>query len=331
MIFSNILLAALLAPAHGEEVVPDEVAVSSSLPGYLALSPNINDFGRFADGGADGNWYIGFNNAWIVKLPPAPSGEFSRAFIGAKIGRAKTRPNPAKPWLRDLIKGKIYMAVSQTPEFSSEQSYFLTETSDIPIEADPDSYVPGIDSSQWFWAAVPPAMISYTQPNYLIVWSPTEYFLSASSSPILAAAEAEKSSSRESLAWNNHSILGVPPRSAAGALETPLNNLHPALAIKLVPPGEDEVSVSEFSTRKEGKNVLVQFSTGGENIAEAWVEISRDQLDWERVSSIRRRQPFIFTLPADKVSTPGWYLRGAARDVSGDVGTSAPEMIPYAQ
>src|SRR3989339_2218179 len=92
----KIIFAILLLPASARAV--STVSTSTILPTYIALQQNINDFGRFADGGDDANWYIGYNNAWIVKLPPAPMGDFGRAYIGAKIGRAKTRPSPRKSW-----------------------------------------------------------------------------------------------------------------------------------------------------------------------------------------------------------------------------------------
>ena len=115
-------LIILLAAGAGAQPLPSS-STSTILPAYVALGPNLNDFDRFADGGPDANWYVGYNNAWIVRLPPAPAGDFPRAFIGAKIGRAKTRPNPKKPWLRELIPGKIYIGVSQNPWFSTEQSF----------------------------------------------------------------------------------------------------------------------------------------------------------------------------------------------------------------
>ncbi len=303
-------------------------STSTILPTYLSLAASINDFGRFADSGSDANWFIGFNNAWIIKLPPAPLGDFSRAFIGAKIGRAKTRPNVDKPWLRELIAGKVYMGVSQTPSFTAEQSFFLAETSDLPLEPDAHAYLEGVGGSDWFWAEVPRAMVSFSQPNYLIVWSPTQHFVRASSAPILAAAPVEDSSPRETRAWNNHSISGVPPRNAATALETPINSIYPALAIKLVPSGSEEIAVTEFSAQRAGKRYVASFSVSGENIDEAWVESSRDQLDWERITRLQRRQPFLFSLPADKVGA-GLYLRGAARNVSGVTGQSEPSVVPY--
>jgi hypothetical protein len=333
MIFNIFASFAFALTAHAApDGLPPAFPRSQVVPSFVSLAPNPHDFTRFADGGPDANWYVGFNNAWIVKLPPAPQGEFERAFIGAKIGRAKTQPNASKPWVREIIPGKIYMGISQTPAWTSEQSYFLADTNDVPADADPQARVDGVGSAEWFWAEVPLSMISFTSPNYLIIWSPSNYFTRASSAPILAAAETDEPGTREARAWNNRSIQGVPPRSAATSLETPINNIIPALAIKLAPPGPDEsaVSVNDLSLAHPGKRVLVRFSAAGEDISEAWVEVSRDRLDWERISKIQRRPPFVFSLAAEKSPAPGLFLRGAARDVSGAVGYSDPKMIPYA-
>ncbi len=335
MIFYISLLAATLlttpASASAPDGLPPVLSTSVVVPTLLTLAPTANDFSRFADGGPDANWYVGFNNAWIVKLPPAPVGEFQRAFVGAKIGRAKTRPNPDKPWIREIIPGKVYVGISQTPAWTSEQSFFLSETADIPADADPQARVDGVGAAEWFWAEVPLSMVSFTAPNYLIVWSPSNYFTRASSAPILAAAEPDDNTPRETRAWNNRSILGVPPRNAANSLETPINNIYPALAIKLVPPGPDEpaVSVNDLTVAHVGKRLVVRFSGAGEDVVDAWVEASRDRLDWERVSKLQRRPPFVFSLPAEK-SPAGLFVRGVARDLSGAVGYSEPYMIPYA-
>jgi hypothetical protein len=336
MIFLNIILAAQLSAGPVSAAAPDGLPVSLStsvvVPTYVTLAPTVHGYTRFADGGPDANWYVGFNNAWIVKLPPAPAGEFQRGFIGAKIGRSKTRPNPDKPWIREIIPGKVYMGLSQTPSWTSEQSFFLAETSDIPADADPQARVDGVGAAEWFWAEVPMSMVSFTSPNYLIVWSPSNYFTLASSAPILAAAELDEPGTREARAWNNRSILGVPPRSTANSLETPITNIVPALAIKLVPPGPDEpaVSVNDLTLARAGRSVLVRFSAAGEDVTEAWVEVSRDRLDWERISKLVRRPPYVFTLSPEKSPGPGLYVRGVARDVSGAVGYSDPAMIPYA-
>lgn len=324
--FSIITVLAPLGLAADPEIGESS---SPTLPTYLALSANIHDFTKFADGGDDSNWYVGFNNAWIVKLPPAPLGEYAHAFIGAKIGRAKSRPLPNKPWLRELIDGKIYMAISQQPSWTAEQSFFLAETGELPREPDPQAHIDNVGGSEWFWAEVPLALVSLSKPNYLIIWSPTSFFVRPSSAPILAAAPLDEKTPEPS-AWNNHSLSGVPPRNPNASLETPLNNISPALAIKLVPPSSNEVSVFEFFSTAAGRKHVVGFSVGGENVVEAWVETSRDQLDWELLTRVQRRPPFLFTLGPDRYPAPGAYLRGAARDLAGNVGHSDPFPVPYA-
>ena len=334
MILLNIILTAAL-PVSAAITPADDLAPALStsviVQTYVTLAPTVHDYNRFADGGPDANWYIGFNNAWIVKLPSAPAGEFARAFIGARVGRAKTRANPEKPWIRETIPGKVYMGLAQTPAWTSEKSFFLASTGELPVEADPQSSVENVGAAEWFWAEVPLAMVSFSRPNYLIVWSPTNFMTLASSAPILAGADVEESSSvRESRAWNTRSILGVPPRFAVNSLETPINNIMPALALKLVPPGPDEpaITISDLSLARVGRRILARFSAAGEDVTEAWIESSRDRLDWERVSKRQRRPPYVFSM--DKNLPPGLWLRGAARDISEAIGYSEPSMIPYA-
>jgi len=333
MIFLNsILLAALTASAATPaDSLPTSLSTSSIVPTYVTLAATVHDYTRFADGGPDANWYIGFNNAWIVKLPTPPAGDFTRAFIGARVGRAKTRANPEKPWIHETIPGKIYMGISQTPSWTAEQSVFLAGTEEIPAEPDPQAQVDGAGAAEWLWAEVPLSLVNLNGPNYLIIWSPSNYMTHASSSPILAGSDVEDSSvAREARAWNNRSIMGVPPRSSATSLETPINNIMPALALKLVPPGPEEpaVTISDLSLARAGRRIVARFSAAGEDVSEAWVELSRDRLDWERISKRQRRPPFVFSI--DRNLGPGLWLRGTARDASGAIGSSDPIMIPYA-
>src|SRR5207244_350304 len=122
---------------------------------------------------------------------------------------------------REPIPGKIYMAISQIPAFSSEQSFFLVDTFDIPREPDPRVYIPGTGHSQWFWAEIPIGLVSTKAPNYLIIWSTTDDFTSAANAPILAAGELRKTPGTDTppQAWLNQSIQGVPPRVANTTLE----------------------------------------------------------------------------------------------------------------
>ncbi|PCI37576.1 MAG: hypothetical protein COB53_06255 [Elusimicrobia bacterium] len=302
-----------------------ETITDAPLPSYLSLSDDLSHFGRFADGGSDSNWYIGFNNAWIVRLPPRPAGEFSRAYIGAKIGRAKTRPKKKRPWERTVISGKVYMAVSQRPAFSSDQSFFLAETADIPLETHASIYMRGAGKSEWFWAEVPLKLISRDRNNYLIIWSPTREFRDSQRSPILAAAKSQ-STNEDVSAWNNHAILGVPPRSENSALQTPIN-LKPALAIKLVPVNEESVTITAFETLSQESELISRFSVVGRDIENVWLEMAPDELEWTRVSSYIRHSPYALQIPRSIIPSKGAYLRAVARDAYGNEGQSASVYV----
>jgi len=289
----------------------------------MSLAENINDFGRFADGGSDSNWYVGFNNAWIVKLPPAPAGEYARAFIGAKIGRAKSQSVSDSPWERARIPGKIYMAVSQTPSFGSDQSFFLIDAADIPAEPDANVNVPGTGHSEWFWTEVQVSQVSVERPNYLIVWSPTRDFRDAAHSPILAGlAAASEKGPPEPVAWNNHAIQGVPPRSDNGALQVPIMNIRPALAIEMVAGNGRTVRVADLSAKTAGDDVIVRFTVEGKDVDLSWVELSQDELEWRRVSGYMRCPPYVFTLSRSLIPARGAYIRARARDIAAAEGRS---------
>lgn len=295
-------------------------------PLFISLADSIHDFGRFADGGSDSNWYVGFDNAWAVKLPPVPEGRWTRVFIGAKLGRAKTVPKRDKPWEHRVLPGKIYIGVSQRPAFSSEQSFFLAETNDIPVEPHESLYLPGAGKSEWFWAEVPKSLVSTERSNYLIVWSPAREFRSADTSPILAAADSARQGT-EPQAWNNHAIQGVPPRQEEGALPVPIT-LKPALAIKLIPASASRVTVSAFNATTGPDRVLARFSAEGRDVELSWVEASQDQLEWSRVSGYRRSPPYLFSVPLEAVAGKGAWLRGVARDNWANEGASAPLWVP---
>lgn len=284
------------------------------MPVIVSLASNINDFGRFADSGPDENWYVGYNNAWIVELPPAPIGEYSRAFIGAKIGRAKTRPKAGgRHWEREVVPGRIYIGISGTPSFAPDRGLFLVDAKDIPLETDSRYYTPGSGESQWFWREVPAGMVSFSGPNYLIVWSPDRWLTATSSAPVLAALE-QRSNGEDPKAWNNRSIGGVAPRRQEGTLETPIGSLKPALAIKLVPPNDGAVAVHECAAKLLGEDLVYSFSVEGESIEGAWLESSADQLDWERFSRVIRKPPFFLTIARDQLPPRGAYVRAVARD-----------------
>src|SRR5206468_2135465 len=97
-------------------------------PLFIADLPNPNDFGLFANGGWDGNWYIGYHTCWVQKLT-VPDGSYKRAFIGVKLGRMKNYQPPGKaPWEKKSDEGEIYMAISGTASWSRAQSFLVTGT-----------------------------------------------------------------------------------------------------------------------------------------------------------------------------------------------------------
>src|SRR5258708_3539384 len=146
LLFAFCILTFALQPARSEPV---------DYPVFVAKVPNPNDYSLFANSGWDGNWYVGYNTCWIKKLPPIPPGDYTHAYIGAKLGRMKLLVNPKNIWDKQPIPGSIYMGISSTAAWSRDRSFFLTSTEMIPLEGDAESAVEGTGEAQWFWTEVP--------------------------------------------------------------------------------------------------------------------------------------------------------------------------------
>ncbi|MDD5209030.1 MAG: hypothetical protein PHV36_06570 [Elusimicrobiales bacterium] len=295
----------------------------SPVPAYFSPEKNLGRHYLYADGGFHADWYVGYNNCWIIKLPPVPTGGFSKAFLGAKLGRTKIMSWPAS-WDTTPIPGKIYMALNQAPTFNSDHTYFLVDAADLPREPLPNDSLDGVDSARWVWAEIPLSRVSAEKDNYLALWSSSRYFTSASSSPILAAAmsggEAED-------VWINRSIRGNAP-SGEGVLETPISGIKPAMAIKLVPLNEYKVYVKGFAAELTQSEINVSFSVIGEDIRAAWLEVSYDKFDWQRVTRYFFKAPYFWTFRRDAISREMFYLRAAATDNLENVGYSMSITVP---
>ena len=100
------------------------------------------------------------------------------------------------------------------------------------------------------------------------------------------------------------------------------------------PGSKEDLAWSDWDSRRKSKVMEMIFGKVREGstarVTEAWVEISRDRLDWDRISNLQRRPPYVFSLPPEKTPGPGMYVRGVARDISGAIGYSDAAMIPYA-
>lgn len=223
----NERLYCLLSAACCLLFTPLAVA-ASEYPLFITGAANPKDFEFFATGGWDGNWYVGYNRAWIIELPPVKSRDsYTRAFIGAKLGRAKDAllkegvqnkirekernlKNLKEPLSEEQIVARnqleeeikklntqlertkqehpIVIGISSRPEWGKANSYFLVATRDIPFEGIPTAPLEGVGEARWFWAEVPIAQISKDTYNYIAVWSTDEMLDSASTSPIIASA-----------------------------------------------------------------------------------------------------------------------------------------------
>ena len=77
--------------------------------------------------------------------------------------------------------------------------------------------------------------------------------------------------------------------------------------------------------------ILVSFSTIGEDIRAAWIEMSYDKFEWSRVSRYMFRAPYFYALKREDLSKDMFYLRAAAVDGLENIGyskeiTIAPEQ-----
>lgn len=324
---STGLIPAQAAPGGaGEADKSPAFATKSPVPVYFALARDLSRFYMYANGGFNADWYVGYNNSWIVKLPPVPAGSYARAYIGAKLGRAKIASWP-QGWDKTPVPGKIYMAVNQEPKFNSDNMYFLVDAADLPLEPLPNDSIEGVDSARWFWAEIPLPRVSYEKSNYLALWAAARAFVSSSSAPIVAAALSDD---KEENVWLNRSIRGNPP-SGEDVLETPISGIKPALAFKLVPQNEYKVFIKGFMGEVTGDDILVSFSAIGEDIRAAWIEMSYDKFDWQRISRYMFRAPYFTSLKRGDLSKDLFYLRAAAVDGLENTGYSKEITIPPAQ
>jgi len=290
-----------------------------SFPKYIALEPDLNQYYLYANGGWDGNWYVGYNNCWIVKLPPISTKNHKKVYIGAKLGRAKTYPMENKPWVKAPFEGKLFMAVSQNAQFSSQETYVLVNNKDIPLETPKKESLLKAGNSQWFWIEVPARKISATQPNYLALWSGTESFVNELTSPIVAGAVTNGG---QSSAWLNRSIKGVPPRDISSSLETPLKGIAPAMAIKLVPQNNLKVEIKNFEVKRKKNRLIISFNAHGQDIDRGWVELSHDKFNWAKFSRFVFNPPYSISIDIGDVPDSIFYLRASASDIMENTGHS---------
>jgi hypothetical protein len=309
--------------SHAEEDSGSFPSPTSFIPDYISPVRDMSKFYLYANGGFHADWYVGFNNAWIIKLPPAALEGYAKAFLGAKIGRAKIKSHP-KSSNKKIIPGKVYMGISKTPSFTQENMYFLIGSSDLPLEPLPGDYLEGINSAQWFWAEIPLSVISSEEPNYLAIWSSSRYFTKSSNSPIIAAALSDDKTEN---VWLNRSIKGSPPFGEK-TLEMPISGVKPAMTIKLIPENPYRVIIKGFRAEIGPEDMISTFCAIGEDIHNTWLELSYDKFDWQRVTKFMFDSPYYHTFKNGELSKDMFYLRAAGVDALGNIGYSSEIIIP---
>ncbi len=300
---------------------------------FLADLPNPHDFSLFANGGWDGNWYVGYNTCWMQKITVPEKANIARAFVGAKLGRMKNASVPGRPpWEKEALPGEIFVALSSSPSWPRKQALLLTKTDDIPFEPDFENAIENAGSAQWFWREIPVSQIRFGGDNYIALWSPTPYFTSVASAPILAAGWGDK----EANSWLSSDVKGNPPSNPEKALATPLTVFEPAIALKLIPKLPDnaappKVKITRILRGKaRGKYpapIVLQCSVKGDSIERAWVEISTDAATWRRFGKPVYSAPFTLSVRMEDVPMGRQgktWVRAAAADAFENAGASEP-------
>ena len=301
-------------------------------PVYMSELPNLNEYDIFANSGWDGNWYLGYNVCWIEKIadiPKSPTGSYRKAFIGAKVGRAKTRPVEGKPsWDKEPIPGSVYIGLSSTPAWKSNARYFLVSSLDIPLEGDSMNAQEYTGEARWFWTEVPIEQVNLEGPNFIAVWSQTDYFTSRDTAPILCGGWGGKGAPVNT--WLNNEIQGAPPIEPADSLKTGISVFEPAIAMKLIPEKTEQeikVQVVEVKDGKKGTpNKTIVSSVAGDLVERAWLEFATvsEAGAYEKTGRYTYGPPWVFTLNPVTLPKDDIYVRVAVEDAWGNRGYSLP-------
>lgn len=292
----------------------------------------INEYTLFANAGWDGNWYVGSNMCWIKKFSkdalPKDSSFYSKVYIGVKLGRAKTKSKPGAPsWEKDVINGNIYVGISSTPAWKSDQRYFLCKVEDIPTEGDWENAITTAGESKWFYTEIPLEKINFEEDIWVCVYSNTPYLTSASSAPILAGAWRERQQKDFNI-WLNNEINGAPPLNPSTSLKTQIRAFDPAIIIKLIPKGAENLKVNlSIAQITDGRNDMDEkvffINSLTPNIERVWMEISKNNQEYKKIYRYIYSQPYSFHLNTSMIPQEingDFYIRFAAEDIFGNIG-----------
>lgn len=275
---------------------------------YVSIVSDLNKYYLYANGGYHADWYVGYNNAWIVKLPPVDTSGYVKAFVGAKLGRAKNLSYPNSKNLKPR-ESKIFVSISNSPKFSSK-AYVLCDNADIPFEPLEDESIEGVDSSKWFWTEISIKSISNESDNYIALWAESRDLKDSMSSPIIAAAYLKDNQEN---VWVNPSIRGS-VFNVDNLLEIPISNIKPAVVIKLIPENDYKVIIKNFNIQRDKNEYFFNWTVISADTQKSWLEISYDRIKWNRFSKYLFMAPFSYSFSIKELPNDLFYVRACASD-----------------
>ncbi|MCX7641788.1 MAG: hypothetical protein N2Z20_04055 [Elusimicrobiales bacterium] len=276
---------------------------------YVSLVKDLNKYYLYANGGFHADWYVGYNNAWIIKLPPTDISNYIRAFIGVKLGRAKIISYPSSSSLKPR-ESKIFVTISNTKKFSPK-TYILCENSDIPLEPIEDESIEGVDSAKWFWTEIPLTAVSSTSYNYIAIWAESRELKNSFNSPIIAAANLDD---KEENVWVNPSIKGA-ISAVENPFEIPIYGIKPAIVIKLIPQNDYKVIIKNFNLQKSDSEYFFSWSVISADPQKSWLEISYDKIKWDKFSKYIFNPPYAISFSDNSMPNDLFYIKACALDM----------------
>ncbi len=286
---------------------------------FIAELPTPGEFTLFANGGWNGNWYVGYNHGWASKLPDVDVHDFEKVYLGARLGRAKTDKQ-----IKKILKSNeeqinisngpynILIGISKSKEVRPE-GIVLAATDRIPIEGSPVAALEGVTMSRWFWVEYDKKMLSSDSPVYIHLWSEDEELTSAEAAPILAAGLG--SNERE----NSYLVKGDENKDVRT-----IKFFEPALAVKLVGknPPVPKIEIESFEKHPVvPEKYIIKTGVSGNYITEVGIELDSGT-GWEVSGKIVTIPPYDIAFGFKDLSQGSYKLRCWAKNWWEQIGYS---------
>lgn len=324
-----VSLTSMLLLCNLVSSLPAFSAEPSDYPVFATTVPDLNSYRLFANSGWDGNWFVGYGSCWIKKLPPIRPGRYARAFLGAKLGRAKMDGPSLRTKTPFPVPGSIYMSLSSVAAWTPAQDYLLATTDQLPLDGDAEVPLQS-GESQWFWTEVPISAVNLTGDNYVALWSPSSTLVNSSSSPILAAAWGGK----DSQTWLARDTHGEPPRQARPNLGDAISVFHPAIMLKLIPAADPSPLSIRLVSWQDAPDVhlnpVMTVDVTGRSPERVWMEYASGKggdLQWKKFGRMIWTAPYILSVDRTQLPPGRVKIRAVAANVWEQVAATTPVTV----